>query len=132
MIWMPTQIQIDKGIQNGTEICFSATDASVAVQIIPAGKMITDSEKMTFVYLLDEEEEYGYIHFPQSVWPLMVDALKEDEDPVIFYNEERLPLTGFIEELMMLIFNIEGNDNYGAKFSTAVEKAFAEILTSDE
>ena len=129
---MPTQIQIDSGIQNGTEICFSATETPTEVKIIPAGKMITDSEKMTFVYLLDEEEEYGYIHFPQVVWPLMVDALKEDEDPVISYNDERLPLTGFIEEMTMLIFNIEGNDNYGAKFSTAVEKAFAEILTSSE
>ena len=129
---MPTQIQIDSGIQSGTEICFSVTEPSTIVKLIPAGKMITDSEKMTFVYLLDEEEEYGYIHFPQAVWPIMVDALKEDKDPVIFYNDERLPLTGFIEELTMLIFNIEGNDNYGAKFSTAVEKAFAEILTTSE
>lgn len=30
----------------------------------------------------------------------------------------------------MLIFNIEGNDNYGADFSEAVENAFSEILTS--
>ena len=132
MIWMPIQIQIDSGIQNGTEICFSVTETSAEGKIIPAGKMITDSEKMTFVYLLDEEEEYGYIHFPQAVWPLMVDALKEDKDPVISYNDERLPLIGFVEELTMLIYNIEGNDNYGTKFSTAVEKTFAEILTSSE
>lgn len=129
---MATQIQIDTGIQNGKEICFTATNTSATGKIIPAGKMITDSEKMTFVYLLDEEEEYGYIHFPQAVWSLMVEALKQGEDPVISYHDERLTLTGFIEELTMLIFNIEGNHNYGANFSTAVEKAFAEILTSDE
>ena len=30
----------------------------------------------------------------------------------------------------MLIFNIEGNNNYGEAFSDAVEKAFSELLTN--
>ena len=97
-----------------------------------AGKMITDSKEMTFVYLLDEEEEYGYVHFPQSVWPLMVDVLKGNKDPVLLHNDVRIPLIGFVDELTMLIFNIEGNDNYGEQFTTVVEKAFVEILTSSE
>lgn len=129
---MRTQIQIDHGIQDEKEICFFVKETSELATLIPAGKMITDSEKKTFVYLLDEEEEYGYIHFPQTVWPLMVDVLKEDDDPILSYKGERITLTGFVEELTMLIFNIEGNNNYGADFSTTVEKAFAEILKSSE
>jgi hypothetical protein len=31
----------------------------------------------------------------------------------------------------MLIFNIEGNHNYGAEFSSAVEDAFKEHLTAE-
>jgi hypothetical protein len=37
-------------------------------------------------------------------------------------------LINFQDELNALIFNIEGNHNYGEDFSTAVEEAFAEIL----
>ena len=39
-------------------------------------------------------------------------------------------LDGFIEELTMLIYNIEGNNNYGEAFSSAVELAFEEVLKS--
>lgn len=129
---MYTQIQIDSGIQNGKEICFFVQEKVKSPTLIPAGKMITDSEKMTFVYLLDEEDGYGHIHFKQDVWPLFVEALKVNTDPVLLYNEERIQLTGFIDELTMLIFNIEGNDNYGEAFSSSVEQAFAEILKSTE
>lgn len=129
---MTTKLQIDSGIQNDLEICFTVVGTSKTVDLTPAGKMITDSKEMTFVYLLDEEEEYGYIHFPQSVWPLMVAVLKGNKDPVIIHNDVRITLIGFVDELTMLIFNIEGNDNYGEEFTTVVEQAFTEILTSSE
>lgn len=125
---MHTQINVIRGVQNETEIEFLLTESPKRLPIIPAGKMITDSVKMTFVYLLDEEDAYGHIHFTQEVWPLMLQALKLETDPVIVLNEERIRLTQFVEELTMLIFNIEGNNNYGEQFSKAVEEAFEEIL----
>lgn len=129
---MNTQIQIDSGVQNGSEIRFLLAETGEIPMLKPAGKMITDSEKKTFVYLIDEEEGYGHIHFTQAVWPLMVEVLKSEKDPVLSYNEENMLLTNFNEELMMLIFNIEGNHNYGEAFSVAVEEAFQEILESTE
>jgi len=127
---MLTQILIDSGVQNDKEIRFLLTKTPESPLGIPAGKMITDSEKMTFVYLLDEEHGYGQVHFTQAVWPLMIVALDADTDPVLSLEEQSIPLTGFREELEMLIFNIEGNNNYGEAFSTAVELAFAEKLQS--
>ena len=130
---MSTQIQIDHGVQNGTEIRFLLAEENEISTLKPAGKMITDSEKKSFVYLIDEEEEgYGHIHFTQGAWPLMVEALKSEIDPMLSCGEENIQLTNFTEELDMLIFNIEGNNNYGEAFSTAVEGAFAEILESAE
>lgn len=130
---MLTQIHINNGIQNGQGICFLLTKSPSSPLGIPSGKMITDSEKMSFVYLLDEEEGYGQIHLTQAVWPLMVAALGSDADPLLSLGEgQSIPLTGFREELEMLIFNIEGNNNYGEAFSTAVEQAFAEKLQSIE
>lgn len=129
---MLTEIRIDNGVRNGDEIRFQFPNKPESSLGTPAGKMITDSEKITFVYLLDESEGYGHIHFTQAVWPLMVAALNSDTDPTVFWEEQSMILTGFREELEMLIFNIEGNNNYGEKFSSAVEQAFAEKLQSTE
>lgn len=125
---MSMQIEVLKGIQQGNEIEFSFDETSPIKSVIPAGKMITDSEKMTFVYLLDDGDVYGHVHFKQDVWPLMVEAVKLDTDPVLIVNKEKIKLPQFVEELTMLIFNIEGNNNYGESFSKAVEETFAEIL----
>ncbi|WP_419962550.1 hypothetical protein [Psychrobacillus sp. BM2] len=93
-----------------------------------AGQMITDSDSMAFIYLLEDEAGYHYLKFGQEVWPLLVNTLKAVEDPSLQLADKELTLHGFKEELNMLIFNIEGNDNYGADFSKAVEQAFSEIL----
>ena len=39
-----------------------------------------------------------------------------------------LPLPNFKEELTALLFNIEGNDNYGTAFVEQVEAVFKDIL----
>ena len=125
---MRTEIHINSGIQSGPVISFLIKDKLKTQTLLPSGKMITDSEKMTFVYLVDEEEEYGQLHFEQAVWPLLVDSIKLNTDPIVTYKENTVSLDGFIEELTMLIYNIEGNNNYGEAFSSAVELAFEEVL----
>jgi Family of unknown function (UPF0738) len=126
------QNQIDSGIRDGEEIRFLLADAAEHPQGVPSGKMITDSENLSFVYLLDVEEGYRHLHFTQAVWPLMVEILKSDVNPVLSWKDEVIALPGFKEELTMLIYNIEGNDNYGETFSMAVEQAFSEILQNVE
>lgn len=129
---MHIQNRIDSGVQNGKEIRFLLAESIDGPDGFPTGKMITDTDEFSFVYLFDEEEGYRYIHFPREVWPLMVEALKGDADPILTWKENLIPLKGFKEEMMMLIQNIKGNDNYGEAFSTAVEIAFDEVLLSVE
>lgn len=125
---MSIQFKVDSGIHKGDQIRFLVPETIDVLEIIPTGKMITDSGELSFVYLIDGEDSYGQVHFPQVVWPLMVEVLKSETDPMLVQGEKSVVLTGFIEELTMLIFNIEGNNNYGEVFSTAVEQAFNEIL----
>lgn len=125
---MSMQNEVLKGVQKDNEIQFTLAESSPTISLIPAGKMITDSKKMTFVYLIDNEETYGHVHFKQEFWPLMLHAIKLNKDPVILINDEKIQLIQFVDELKMLIFNIEGNHNYGELFSIAVEEAFAEVL----
>ncbi|WP_203246012.1 UPF0738 family protein [Sporosarcina beigongshangi] len=125
---MSIQIQIDSGIQDAEEVRFLLATTADDLQGIPSGKMITDSENLSFVYLLEIEEGYRQLHFTQPVWPLMLEVLKLDVDPVLAWQDKIVSLKGFKDELKMLIYNIEGNDNYGEAFSLAVEQAFYDIL----
>lgn len=125
---MSVLIQVESGIHNEGHISFLLPETANILTVSPAEKMITDSEKTSFVYLIDGEDAYGQIHFPKAVWPLMVEIMKTKKDPFIVQGEHSLQLNGFVEELEMLIFNIEGNSNYGKLFTDAVEDVFKEIL----
>ena len=125
---MNIQNRIDSGLRNDEQILFLLAEHAEKPQGIPSGKMITDSDNFSFVYLLEVEEGYNHLHFTQAVWPLMVDVLTTDTDPAFSWQDELISLPGFRDELTMLIYNIEGNDNYGEVFSSAVEQAFSSIL----
>lgn len=125
---MSIQIQIDGVIRDAGEIRFLMAETAAEPQGTPSGKMITDSENLSFVYLLEVEEGYRHLHFTQAMWPLMMDVLKSDCNPVLAWKDKVIALDGFKDELTMLIYNIEGNDNYGEEFSSAVEQAFHDIL----
>lgn len=127
---MRIQNLVKKVQVNGNDILFLLEEADLPVGT-PAKKMITDSEELAFVYLLDDNEGYTYIHFPKDTWTYMANALETGNDPYLMVNDEKLPLPGFVEELTMLIYNIEGNDNYGEAFTTAVEQEFEAFLKND-
>ena len=97
-------------------------------QFVPAGQIITDSDNMTFIYLMDNGENYSYVFFEQDVWPQLVDVMTST-DPVLHWGDQQAVLHNFRDELEGLIYNIEGNSNYGEAFSRAVEQAFTSILS---
>ncbi|NYF24003.1 hypothetical protein [Sporosarcina sp. JAI121] len=124
--------RIDSGLRNEEQVLFLLAENAEKPQGTPSGKMITDSENVSFVYLLEEEGGYSHVYFTQDVWPLMVEVLKMDADPVLSWKDGVMALPGFKDELTMLIYNIEGNDNYGELFTSAVEQAFSSILQPKE
>jgi hypothetical protein len=115
---------VDGGVQNGTEIRFLLLEEPNNLDVKAGGQLITDSDAMSFVYLMDTQEGYTYVQFPKTVWPLLAISLSSEQDPMIAWGQTDIILTNFREELEMLIFNIEGNHNYGSEFSEAVEEAF--------
>lgn len=95
----------------------------------PAGQIITDSDNGAFIYLMDNGEHYSYVLFEQDVWPHLVEVL-QSTDPVLTWGDQQAVLVDFRDELEGLVYNIEGNSNYGEAFSKAVEEAFATILSN--
>ncbi|WP_253724478.1 hypothetical protein [Sporosarcina sp. HYO08] len=129
---MDSKKYVNNGIQNGQEIQFLLSEEMNGPKGVPSGKMITDSDEVSFVYLFEDQDIYEPIHFTQAVWPLMVKALQEKAEPMLVWQDKAVPLKGFLDELQMLIYNIEGNGNYGEEFTSAVEEAFSVILQSAE
>lgn len=121
---------VDSGVQNGSEIRFLLQEEPTNLDVKAGGQLITDSDNLSFVYLMDSQEGYTYVQFPKTVWPLLAISLSSDQDPQIAWGHSVIQLTNFREELEMLIFNIEGNHNYGAEFTEAVEETFKEQLSA--
>ncbi len=119
---------IEKGVLENSQVFFELQDPESDLAIHPAGRMITDSDEMSFIYLMDEKDGYSYLKFPQIVWPLLVETLHSKVNPVLKWGTERIELVGFLDELQSLLYNIEGNYNYGEDFTTAVEEAFAQLF----
>ena len=89
-----------------------------------SGQMLVDSDGLSFVYLLEKEEDYTYIVIPNTVWKELKIALTEQLPVYLSNQSERLLLNQFHEELSYLIENIKGNSNYGEKMVNEVEAIF--------
>jgi len=121
-------LMIREAIESGESIEFLLEKGVALPDAKPAGRMITDTDTGSFVYLLDDGDQFLHIHFTEETWPLMAKSLQRGTDPHLTDGSSRMCLDRFTDELDMLVFNIEGNDNYGDGFSAAVEAAFHEIL----
>lgn len=96
--------------------CFSEDSTDGLEEV---GQMLVDSDNYGFAYILDDGESYSYLIFVQETWSL----LHENRDKKIIINND-LELKHFQEELDYIIDNIEGNNNYGKEFVSAVEETF--------
>ncbi|KAA0958529.1 hypothetical protein ACQKDD_05770 [Planococcus kocurii] len=120
---------------NRTEITeknieFIIEEMEPAEALEASGQMLTDSDHQAFVYLLDTGTDYIYVQFKLHTWSALTQALQLKKVPLLTWGKQIMPLANFHEELWMLVENIEGNDNYGEDFRTAVEQAFHEALAS--
>lgn len=123
-------VEVQKAIVQENEIQFIISDQEPSEALEAAGRMIADSDGGAFIYLLDTGTDFIYIQFKEHTWQAMGAAMERAGVPLLQWGEQIMPLAEFHEEFWMLLENIEGNDNYGAPFRTAVEEAFREVFTS--
>lgn len=110
------------------QLHFSLNDNELNLQLKPAGRLIADTDDFAFIYLLDAGEDYHYLRFEPTIWNELVHILQKKQDPMLQVGTEVLELANFYDELEMLVYNIEGNYNYGAEFVQAVEDHFKAVL----
>lgn len=107
------------------DIYFSLNNNEQTLQIQPTGQLIADSDNEAFIYIVEEDGQYSYLSFPKAVWSGLVQVVQSGRDPYLTPN---IQLTNLYEELEALLWNIQGNDNYGESFVQAVEDSFAVIF----
>ena len=111
-------------VNNQKEIQMEIDQQISLNQYRASGQMLVDSDGLSFVYLLEKEEDYTYIVIPNTVWKELKAALTEQLPVYLSNQSERLLLNQFHEELSYLIENIKGNSNYGEKMVNEVEAIF--------
>lgn len=110
------------------EIHFILNEKKQLSQLQPVGQVIVDSDNEAFLYIIEENDAYSYIGFPQAIWSQLVQMLKSGQHPYLKVEDGLMPLNQFTDELKGLLYNIVGNSNYGNRFVEAVEKEFADFL----
>ncbi|MFD0826235.1 UPF0738 family protein [Neobacillus sp. M.A.Huq-85] len=90
----------------------------------PAEQILVDSDQLSFIYLMEDHEDYSYIAFPEETWELLKTAVKNKLPVWLSFNNEQVELSQFTEELDYIISNIRGNGNYGDQMVSKVEENF--------
>ncbi|WP_431029252.1 hypothetical protein [Lysinibacillus sp. LZ02] len=124
--------KVENYVDVHNKLTFSVNEEASTIQIIPAGQVIVDSDHHAFIYIVEEDGAFSYLSFGLDMWPALLEVVQRGENPYLSVGENTIELLHFYEELEALIYNIEGNDNYGESFVTAVEAAFQAILTNNE
>lgn len=124
--------QIESYVYIHNHLTFSVDEKASTIQITPAGQVIVDSDNHAFIYIVEEDGVFSYLSFDEKMWPALLEMIQRGEDPYVSLGEKAIELHHFYEELEALIYNIEGNGNYGESFVEAVETVFQSILTNNE
>ncbi|GHH98458.1 hypothetical protein [Neobacillus kokaensis] len=92
--------------------------------LIPAGQILVDSEQYSFIYLMEDQEDYTYIVLPEQIWSELKSALEQVLPVWLSGSDQELELLHFHDELGFIIGNIKGNSNYGKEMVEKVEEIF--------
>jgi hypothetical protein len=92
--------------------------------LVPSEQILVDSDHYSFIYLMEQQEDYTYIVLPEQIWPYLKQALEEKMPAWISTTEQQIELINFHDELDYVINNIKGNSNYGSEMVTKVESLF--------
>lgn len=89
------------------------------------GRMLVDSDAISFIYIVEDDQQLYYIYFPRHTWEGLSDVHKARKKLELYLNEERsIELKEICNELDFLIENIDGNGNYGEEMELAVQEVF--------
>lgn len=93
------------------------------------GRMLVDSDQLSFIYVMETDTELIYIGIPHEAWGHLSAALTNELTVILQAEENRtFELASLHTELAYLLDNIQDNSNYGEEMLKAVEASFADNI----
>jgi hypothetical protein len=89
-----------------------------------AARVLADSDRLAFIYILESSDEYVYVSISNQFWPELKKVMTDHLSVSLLINDHQINLEGIEEELQELLTNIKGNSNYGDKMVNEVESIF--------
>jgi hypothetical protein len=93
-------------------------------EMVPGEQILVDSDQYSFIYLMEDKDDYTYIVLHEQIWPLIKKAQEKKLPVWVTFNEEQKELINFHDEFEYVLSNIKGNSNYGKELVTKVEGIF--------
>jgi len=119
---MKKRITIEKAYITEEKLMLETNET--ITELVPGEQILVDSDHYSFIYLMEDMDDYTYIILHEQIWPLLKTA-EEKKLPVwITFNEEQKELNNFHDEFNYVLTNIKGNSNYGKEMVTKVESIF--------
>ncbi|WP_078548051.1 UPF0738 family protein [Litchfieldia alkalitelluris] len=122
---MQNRIEVSTSTLKDNTLEFQLVDNNIEISSMKVtGQMLVDSDNLSFIYIVETNDEYVYLSFPTSVWGSLRKLIEDKLIPVLRQNGQEIVLEGIAEELTYLVQNIEGNANYGEEMVSMVEETF--------
>lgn len=122
---MQRRIEVLESYIEQQQLYLSAEPFETEVKEIHAtAQMITDSDNLSFIYIIDINDQFVYVSIPVNIWYDLKSALENHYDVFLKLNDRVVKLEGLLSELTYLIDNIKGNANYGEQMVSKVEEIF--------
>lgn len=122
---MHNRIDITTCVMKSNELHLKADPIETQIeQLEDTKQMLVDSDNMSFVYVVDINDQFMYVGLSDNIWANLKHVLHKDMKVFLEINKKVIELSAVKEELSYLISNIEGNVNYGDEMVARVEEVF--------
>ncbi|MGG1911411.1 hypothetical protein ABFY54_05075 [Priestia megaterium] len=122
---MHNRIDITTCVMKSNELHLKADPIETEIeQLEDTKQMLVDSDNMSFVYVVDINDQFMYVGLSDNIWANLKHVLHKDMKVFLEINKEVIELSAVKEELSYLISNFEGNVNYGDEMVARVEEVF--------
>ncbi|AJI21515.1 hypothetical protein H8R29_03735 [Priestia megaterium] len=122
---MHNRIDITTCVMKSNELHLKADPIETEIeQLEDTKQMLVDSDNMSFVYVVDINDQFMYVGLSDNIWANLKHVLHKDMKVFLEINKKIIELSAVKEELSYLISNIEGNVNYGDEMVARVEEVF--------
>lgn len=119
---MKKRIRIEKAYIANEKLMLETNET--ITELVPGEQILVDSDQYSFIYLMEDKDDYTYIILDEQIWPLLKMAEEKELSVWITFNEEQKELNNFLDEFNYVLTNIKGNSNYGKEMVTKVESIF--------